>query len=191
MTGCDFCGIIVDSGPDAAADGFIKPGTRVCGAVFPYGAPDDMGEELRSGAFSQWVVADTRLLLRVPDSWSDTEGAALGGVGWGTVGLAVSDPNALGLEGTPSRPAKVVDDKTGDREPVLIYGGATATGTMACQLLKLLVLFIQALSPPFTLLTASPSNTKPLPTMPDLGTPRSLLPHPGPNPWLCNTEPRR
>ena len=60
----------------------------------------------------------------------DLRSAALGGVGWGTAGLAFYDPAALALSGRPSQP---VDTK----EPVLVYGGATASGTMACQLLKL------------------------------------------------------
>lgn len=135
--GCDFSGVVVDVGSAVAET--MKPGTRVCGGVFPYGNGDD-SEGLRSGAFSQWLVTDARLLLRLPDSWNDTEGAALGGVGWGTVGLALSDPDALGLEGVPSRPVRVGDEKTEAREPVLVYGGATATGTMACQLLKLWVI---------------------------------------------------
>ena len=121
-----------------AAVGRISKGDRVCGAVFPYGHGSDTDGEARSGSFAQWLVADARVLLRVPESWSDLEGAALGGIGWGTVGLALSAPDALSLSGLPSQPADV-DEKVGDREPVLVYGAATATGTMGCQLLKLWV----------------------------------------------------
>ncbi|KAI0469089.1 putative zinc binding dehydrogenase [Xylaria cf. heliscus] len=127
MVGCDFCGIIVDVGTEAV----VVLGARVCGAAFPYGrqcAADVSGP--RSGAFAQFVVADSRLLLRVPEAWSDGEGAALGGVGWCTVALALSAPDALALSASPSQPAK-------EKVPVLVYGGATATGTMACQLLML------------------------------------------------------
>ncbi|KAI1100579.1 putative alcohol dehydrogenase [Jackrogersella minutella] len=124
MAGCDFCGIVVDKGPDAMSE----RGDRVCGGVFPYG---QQGKSLKdSGAFAEFVTVDSRLLLRVPDSWNDLEGAALGAVGWATAGLAFSDSDALALTGFPS-------DPTVESEPVLIYGGATATGTMACQLLKL------------------------------------------------------
>lgn len=138
LVGCDFCGIVVDVGSAVAAAGRISPGDRVCGAVFPYDNGNDADSEVRSGSFAQWLVADARVLLRVPELWSDLEGAALGGVGWGTVGLAMSGPDALNLPGLPSQPADI-DEKVGDREPVLVYGGATATGTMGCQLLKLYV----------------------------------------------------
>lgn len=138
LVGCDFCGIVVDLGSAVAAAGCISRGDRVCGAVFPYGNSNDADSEVRSGCFAQWLVADSRVLLRVPESWSDLDGAALGGIGWGTVGLALSDPDALGLPGLPSEPADI-DEKVGDREPVLVYGAATATGTMGCQLLKMWV----------------------------------------------------
>lgn len=136
LVGCDYCGIVVDVGSAVAAAGDILPGNRVCGAVFPYDNGKDADGEVRSGSFAQWLVADARVLLRVPESWDDLEGAALGGVGWGTVGLALSGPDALALPGLPSQPADL-DEKSGDREPVLVYGGAAATGTMGCQLLKL------------------------------------------------------
>ena len=124
QVGCDFCGIIEKIAPDSTAAVF-PPGTRVSGGTFPYSRT-----EAESGAFAQWIAVDSRLLLKVPDSMSDLQGAALGGVGWGTAGLAFYDSEALALEGTPSKP-------TSTNEPVLVYGGATATGTMACQLLKL------------------------------------------------------
>ncbi|KAL9087507.1 MAG: hypothetical protein Q9165_006618 [Trypethelium subeluteriae] len=126
MVGCDFCGVIEKSNEPNSDGAAYSVGTRVCGGVFPYASTEDS----RSGAFAEWVVADVRLLLRVPDQWDDLQAAALGGVGWGTVALAMSDPDALALEALPSMP-------TTEKEPVLVYGGATATGTMACQLLKL------------------------------------------------------
>ena len=125
MVGCDFCGVVEKSQNGTEETAAFPPGTRVCGGTFPYsktGAHD--------GAFAQWLTVDCRVLLRVPESMDDLHGAALGGVGWGTAGLAFYDPAALALSGRPSQP---VDTK----EPVLVYGGATASGTMACQLLKL------------------------------------------------------
>ena len=126
MTGCDFCGIVEKTCSPEAARAF-PPGARVCGATFPYNPQGP-----HNGAFAQWVVSDHRLLLRVPKDWDDLQGAALGGVGWGTAGLAFYGPDALNLQGRPSKP-------TVKNEPVLVYGGATASGTMGCQLLKLLV----------------------------------------------------
>ena len=118
--GCDFCGIIESAGPSA----LFPPGVRVCGADFPY-RPDNP----YNGAFSQWVAADSRQMLKIPDEWSDTQAAALGAIGWGTVCMAISDSEALNLAGLPS---KAVEQPI----PVLVYGGATATGIMAIQMLK-------------------------------------------------------
>ena len=122
--GCDFCGTVETAGSSALFD----PGDRVCGAEFPY-RPDNP----LNGAFSQYMVCDSRHMLRVPDKWSDAQGAALGAIGWGTACLAISDPEALNLPGTPSKPVE-------KSIPVLVYGGATATGIMAIQMLKLSVL---------------------------------------------------
>lgn len=127
MAGCDFCGIVIEKGTEAV----LGVGTRVCGAVFPYDRPNPGDvSRIHSGAFAQFVAADSRLLLRVPETWSNLEGAALGAVGWCTIALAISDLDALALPAFPSKP-------TDEKEPVLVYGGATATGTMACQLLML------------------------------------------------------
>lgn len=124
--GCDFCGVIADARNDGSEYSKKLPvGARVCGALFPYNP-----ENPHNGSFAQYCSADSRLLVRVPDSWSDLEAASLG-VGWSTLCLTLSDPNALALEGTPTNPTHVNND------PVLVYGGATASGTLACQLLKL------------------------------------------------------
>ncbi|SPO01913.1 related to C.carbonum toxD protein [Cephalotrichum gorgonifer] len=122
-TGCDFCGTVV-SQREGGGQPFAL-GTRVCGAVYGYNPEDP-----HNGAFAEYVVADARLLLRVPDSWSDLQAAALGGIGWGTVGLALWCSEALALTSRPGSPAE-------KQSPVLVYGAGTATGTMACQLLKL------------------------------------------------------
>lgn len=118
--GCDFCGIIEKAGSSA----IFARGIRVCAADFPY-RPNNP----HNGAFTQWAVADSRHMLRTPSAWSDTQAAALGAIGWGTACLAISDPGALNLPGLPSKPV----EKT---IPVLVYGGATATGIMAIQMLK-------------------------------------------------------
>ncbi|RYP81461.1 hypothetical protein DL770_005894 [Monosporascus sp. CRB-9-2] len=124
VMGCDFMGTIVAAGPEVDSTCI---GMRVCGPMHGSnpGNPN-------SGAFAEYLIQDRRLLVRVPDSWSDLEGAALGGVGWATVALAMED--SLQLTGTPSKPAP--PRPNGTRVPVLVYGGATATGTMACQLLS-------------------------------------------------------
>lgn len=121
--GCDFCGIVESAGESA----LVSPGETVCGADFPY-RPDNK----LNGAFAQYAVTDSRHVLRVPEDWSDTQAAALGAIGWCTACLAISDPEALNLKGMPSRPSE-------KPSPVLVYGGATATGLVAIQMLKLLV----------------------------------------------------
>lgn len=137
-TGCDFCGIVVaeagenndnndnnDNRTISSSAARFPAGTRVCGAVFPYNPADP-----DNGSFAQFCVVDARLLVKVPDSWNDLEAASVG-IGWATLSLALSDPNALGLEGLPTKPSHQSND------PVLVYGGGTASGTMACQLLSL------------------------------------------------------
>lgn len=118
--GCDFCGIVDVAGESSTC----AVGTRVCGAAFPY-KPGDTG-----GSFAQYLAVDSRLLVRVPASWNDLQGAAFGGVGWSTLSMAFSDSEALALSGTPDSPVE-------KKQPVLVYGAATATGTLACQLLNL------------------------------------------------------
>ena len=132
VIGCDFCGI-VEMGSKAAL-AIAPPGTRVCGAQFPYGQAESNEDPAAcGGSFAQWVVADVCTLLRVPESLNDLEGAAIGGICWGTCALALFiDADALALQGRPSKPTET-------KVPVVVYGGATATGTMACQLLKLSV----------------------------------------------------
>jgi NADPH:quinone reductase-like Zn-dependent oxidoreductase len=125
-TGCDFCGIVVASSPEQEAA--FPVGTRVCGTTFAYNESRPL-----DGAFSQYTLGDARLMLKVPSTWTDLEAAALGGVGWRTVTLSMWDGEKLALQGRPSKPALMTDGL----KPVLVYGGATATGTMACQLLKL------------------------------------------------------
>lgn len=132
--GCDFCGIVEDMGAktnahDLDIDPAQRPGTRVCGTLFPYAPVGAGNDHDRMGAFAEYVVVDSRLLLTVPPSWTDLQGAALGGVGWSTVALAMAASDAMALTGTPSTPAE-------SRIPVLVYGGGTSTGTMAAQLLK-------------------------------------------------------
>ncbi|KAH7322418.1 putative zinc binding dehydrogenase [Stachybotrys elegans] len=130
--GSDFCGTVEKQGDSVYSTG-LGLGTRVCGAVFPYNQRGDADQTPQStdyGAFSEWIVADARTLLRVPEEWTDLQGAALGGVGWATVAMAMSDESALALAGVPSKPSD-------QKEPILVYGGATATGTMACQMLNL------------------------------------------------------
>ncbi|KAF2158978.1 hypothetical protein M409DRAFT_30512 [Zasmidium cellare ATCC 36951] len=124
VIGCDFCGVVVEAGSEA----IHTPGTKICGAVFPYRVDKNNPQ---NGAFAQWVVADSRQMLALPDGMNECQAAALGAIGWGTVAMALGDSDALNLSGTPTRP--VVSEKP---VYVLVYGGATATGVIAIQMLK-------------------------------------------------------
>ena len=84
--------------------------------------------------------AEGDLVLRVLDSMPWEHAVALGGIGQGTLALALW--RSLGLKGTPDRPldakrrADGSEEEDEDGKYVLVYGGSTATGTMALQLLK-------------------------------------------------------
>ncbi|KAH7329709.1 alcohol dehydrogenase GroES-like domain-containing protein [Stachybotrys elegans] len=124
ILGCDFMGTVVAAG-SAVQD--APPGTRICGAVHGSNPGNPS-----SGAFAEYLVVDSRVVLRVPQTWSDFQAAALGAVGWATMALTIEE--ILQLPGRPSSPAPPRSD--GNPTPVLVFGGATASGTMACQLLS-------------------------------------------------------
>ncbi|PVH95007.1 alcohol dehydrogenase GroES-like domain-containing protein [Periconia macrospinosa] len=127
IMGFDFTGTIVTRGGDVRRD--LTEGTRVCGAVHGSNPSNP-----QTGAFAEYVVADSRLLLKPPAAWTHAQAAALGGAGWLTAGLVLYD--YLKLDGRPSAPA-TNGTANGDKKPVLVYGAATATGTMICQILTL------------------------------------------------------
>lgn len=65
--------------------------------------------------------------MKIPDGMTFEEAATLG-TGIGTMGLALY--HNLQVPGYPDRPAEV-------KKTVLVYGGSTASGTLALQLLAL------------------------------------------------------
>ncbi|POS75425.1 zinc-binding dehydrogenase [Diaporthe helianthi] len=122
VVGMDFSGIVAAIHPETKTD--LKIGDRVCGMAQGSNPGDPS-----NGAFAQYVRARPEILLRVPKNMSMEEAATLG-VGLMTNVMALWDPAALGLSSTPEVP-------TEKRFPVLVYGGSTATGTLAIQLLQL------------------------------------------------------
>lgn len=122
VVGMDFSGIIVSIHPSAKTD--FQIGDRVCGMVHGSNPGDPT-----NGAFATHIRAKPELLLRVPRGLS-MEDAATVGVGLMANALALWDPSALGLTATPESPSE---------KPfaVLVYGGSTATGALAIQLLRL------------------------------------------------------
>ncbi|KAJ5183967.1 Protein TOXD [Penicillium capsulatum] len=119
VVGCDYAGIVEAVGKDVKKP--FRKGDRVCGVVHGCNAvqPED-------GAFAEYLVAKGDLQMKMPDSLSFEEGATLG-VGVLTVALALYQKLDLAL---PTQPAK-------ETSPILIYGGSTATGTLAIQFAKL------------------------------------------------------
>src|SRR5690606_15603267 len=83
-----------------------------------------------SGAFSEYIAERAVNVWRLPDNLSWEEGAAVGCAVTSSVGMALW--TSLKLSRTPEEP-------TSDPKFVLVYGGSTASGTFAIQLLKLQV----------------------------------------------------
>ena len=122
VAGMDFAGEVVAIGPKVKTAVPIRVGDRVCGAVPGMHAPTP-----HVGAFATVVGAPDVTTVKIPEHMSYEEAASLGS-GLGTIGLALF--RSLQVPGTPMAPAEKPVD-------VLVYGGSTATGTLAIQLLKL------------------------------------------------------
>ncbi|KAJ5812283.1 hypothetical protein N7474_008584 [Penicillium riverlandense] len=98
-------------------------GDRICGFVHGgnYSNPED-------GSFAEYLVAPLSTAMKVPDGLSFEEAATLG-CGITTVAQGLFEPGyGLGLN-VPSSPVET-------SEPLLIYGGSSATGTLGIQLAK-------------------------------------------------------
>ncbi|OAG36755.1 hypothetical protein AYO21_09028 [Fonsecaea monophora] len=128
MLGADYAGTVVARGAGVTA---VEIGDRVCGAQYEMNAK----RPLRA-AFGQFNIPTGPFWLKLPPSVS-TEGGATMSAAIGTAGLAL-DRLGLPLPDTPvTKPAHV-----------LVYGGGTATATIAIQLLKLVNMIpITACSP--------------------------------------------
>ncbi|QLI69613.1 Trans-enoyl reductase FSL5 [Metarhizium brunneum] len=135
LAGHDFAGTVAAIGAKTWTAAPIEIGDRVCGAVQGLNplAPD-------VGAYAEYVGASDVAVIKVPESMSMEEAASLG-TGIGTMGMALF--HTLQVPGYPTGPAATP-------KVVLVYGGSTASGTMAIQLLKLSGLLPIA--------TCSPSN---------------------------------
>ena len=88
-----------------------------------------------NGAFARYIAVQEDIQMHIPDNVS-FEAAATTGVGVGTTGYALY--KVLGLP-FPDSTASDHSGQTGVRDTVLIYGGSTATGSIAVQLAKLQV----------------------------------------------------
>ncbi|CAG8959746.1 hypothetical protein HYFRA_00001652 [Hymenoscyphus fraxineus] len=117
LGGCDFAGIVVKIGDGVSR---FKEGDRILAVTFGSDAIDKT-----QGAFADFALATEDISCHIPENLSFTQACSLG-LSMATAGLALFQPPGLQL---------AMHEGTG--EPVLISGGATATGTMATQLLKM------------------------------------------------------
>jgi NADPH:quinone reductase-like Zn-dependent oxidoreductase len=85
---------------------------------------------LENGAFARFIAVKGDLQMHIPDDVS-FEAACTAGVGIGTTGYALY--KVLGLP----FPNRALETGEKEKEPILIYGGSTATGTLAIQFAKL------------------------------------------------------
>ena len=108
-------GTVVEVGPKVTKS--FKKGDRVAG--FTHGVN---AVEKEDGCFAQYAVAKGDVQCKLPDNLSDEVAATLG-VGVTTVGQGLYQSLGLPLPGS--------GEKTD--EPLLIYGGSTATGSLAIQ----------------------------------------------------------
>ncbi len=121
LVGCDYSGTVEEVGKDVTKP--FKKGDRIAG--FAHGANAVQHED---GTFAEYIVVKGDPQIHTPDNISDEEAATLG-VGITTVGQGLYQSLKLPL---PTQPAK-------EKFPVLVYGGSTATGSLAIQYAKLLV----------------------------------------------------
>lgn len=119
--GCDYAGIVEEVG-SKVTKGF-KKGDRVAG--FSHGGNAVQPED---GAFGDIITAKGDIQIKIPDNISFEEASTLG-VGISTVGQGLYQSLKLPLPGkTPT---------SFSQKYLLIYGGSTATGSLAIQYAKL------------------------------------------------------
>ncbi|KAI5925274.1 GroES-like protein [Camillea tinctor] len=125
LGGNDFAGDVVEVG-EQVTNG-IKVDDRVFAMVFGLNPSDKS-----SGAFGEYALATADLACKIPD-WLSYEEASSMGISIGTAGAALFQMLLqLPLPGLEDRENRMKDQNC----HVLVSGGATATGTIAIQLLK-------------------------------------------------------
>ncbi|KAM3502511.1 hypothetical protein MY10362_004805 [Beauveria mimosiformis] len=121
VLGLDFAGTVIAVGPDQPAWRQLQPGDHV------FGCTDGSDRRRpRVGAFSQFTACRGAILIKMPSQMPFAEAAAMGNAIF-SAGFALF--HSLQLPGS-------LTEKAQQSRWVLIYGGATATGTMALQFLR-------------------------------------------------------
>ncbi|PYI01600.1 GroES-like protein [Aspergillus sclerotiicarbonarius CBS 121057] len=123
IMGHDYAGTVIEVG-ESARERF-QIGDRVCGLV--KGADRT---RIESGTFAEYIIAKAAIQIHIPDGVS-FEDAATVGVGATAAGQCLFGPSGLNLPWPE-------DHRPGEnREPILIYGGSTASGSWLIQVAKL------------------------------------------------------
>jgi NADPH:quinone reductase-like Zn-dependent oxidoreductase len=119
LVGCDYAGIVEAVGPKVTKS--FKKGDRVCGMA--HGGNAVQHED---GTFAEYITVKGDVQIKFPQNLSFEEASTLG-VGITTVGQGLYQALQLAPVTSPITTA----------EPILIYGGSTATGGLAIQYAKL------------------------------------------------------
>ncbi|MCJ1287779.1 hypothetical protein MMC26_007131 [Xylographa opegraphella] len=117
LGGCDFAGTVAKAGEGVTR---FKEGDRVLALTFGLDASDKT-----KGAFAEFALAEEDISCHIPEAFTFTQACSIG-LSMATAGLALFQGPGLELA-----------MQGGLGETVLVSGGATATGTMATQLLRL------------------------------------------------------
>ncbi|KAI9661951.1 MAG: putative secondary metabolism biosynthetic enzyme [Bathelium mastoideum] len=120
LVGCDYSGTVEEVGKAVTKP--FKKGDRIAGLAH---GGNDVNPE--SGAFARLIVVKGDLQLHIPDNIS-FEAAATVGVGIGTVGYGLYKTLKI-----PLPDAEVLSQG----KAILIYGGSTASGTLAIQFARM------------------------------------------------------
>ena len=121
--GCDFAGVVVDVGEDVKR---FKQGDRIFAVTFGLNPCDKT-----AGAFAEYALATEDLSCHVPEGLPLAKASSMG-LSIATAGLALFQELGLDLLRLSTQPPDQ-DEPTF----VLVSGGATGTGTMATQLLRM------------------------------------------------------
>lgn len=121
--GCDFSGIVVQVGKGVKR---FKIGDRVLAVTFGLNSTDK-----HAGAFAEYALAFEDLSCHIPERFSFAQASSMG-LAIATAGLALFQAPGLQLP-IP----QITSTGPKSNQYILVSGGATSTGTMATQILKM------------------------------------------------------